>query len=79
MIIGVPPLEIGQQVWGLLSRRPGSTSERSYSMSGGQIHSLDKSGVRRPEKSIPCKATLRASSVPRRITCLTLTSLRRPG
>ena len=45
MIVGSPPLQMGQQVWGLLGRRPGATSQRGHPVSDGQIHPLDKSGV----------------------------------
>jgi len=38
-------MENNTQVWGLLRRRPGSTSQRSYSMTDRQIHPLDESGV----------------------------------
>ncbi len=36
-----------------------------------------KAVLSRPERPNPCKLALRASSVPRRITCVTRTSLRR--
>ena len=45
MIVGSPPLEMGEQVWGLLRRSPGATSQRGYSMSDSQIHPLNESGV----------------------------------
>ena len=48
MIVGTPPLQMCQQVWGLLRRRPGATSERSYPMADGQIHPLNESGVQPP-------------------------------
>jgi hypothetical protein len=48
MIVRTPPLEMSEQVWGLLRRRPGATSQRGYCMSDGQIHPLDKSGVQPP-------------------------------
>jgi len=45
MVVGAPPLQMGQQGWRLLSRRPAPTSQRSYSVSDGQIHPLNKGGV----------------------------------
>ena len=48
MILRTPPLEMSQQVWRLLSRRPGATSQRGYSMADGQWSPLDKSGVQPP-------------------------------
>jgi len=45
MIVRAPPLEMSQQVWGLLSRRPGATRERRYSMADGQIDPLNESRV----------------------------------
>jgi hypothetical protein len=33
---------MGQELWGLLSRRPGATSQRRNAMSDGQIHPLKK-------------------------------------
>jgi hypothetical protein len=77
MILGAPPLQMGQQLWRLLSRGPGTACERSYPMSDGQIHPLDTSRVHLPEKPNLCKAMVRSVSVPSRITCVTRTSLRR--
>jgi len=45
MIVRAPPLQMGEQVWGLLRRGPGTTSQRGYSMADGQIHPFDKGGV----------------------------------
>ena len=45
MIVRAPPFYIDQQVWRLLSRRPGSMSKGCHSMSDRQIHPLDKSGI----------------------------------
>ena len=45
VLIGAPPFQVGQQARGLLSRSPGATSQRRYSMADGQIHPLDKSGI----------------------------------
>ena len=36
---------MGEQVWGLLRRRPGATRQRCHAMTHGQIHSLDESRV----------------------------------
>ena len=45
MVVGPPPLQLGEQVWRLLSSRPGATSQRGYSMSDRQIDSFNKSGI----------------------------------
>src|SRR5579864_1727666 len=45
MIVGSPPFQVGQELWGLLGRGPGATRQRRYSMTDGQIDPLDKSGV----------------------------------
>jgi hypothetical protein len=45
VIVGAPPLQMGEQGWGLLRRRPGAAGERCYPMSDGQIHPLNKSGI----------------------------------
>ena len=45
MIVGSPPLQMGQQVWRLLGRGPGAACQRGYSMADGQIHPLNKSRV----------------------------------
>jgi hypothetical protein len=48
MVVRSPPLQVSEQMVGLLRRRPGTTSQRSYPKADGQIHSLDKSGVQIP-------------------------------
>jgi hypothetical protein len=45
MVVGAPPLEVGEQKWGLLGRGPGATSKRCYGMADGQVDSLDESCV----------------------------------
>src|SRR5689334_18660258 len=45
VIVGAPPLQMGEQVWGLLRRRPGATSQGGYSMSESQIDPLNIGGV----------------------------------
>ena len=45
MVVGAPPFQVSEQVRGLLSRGPGATSQRGYSMSDGQIHPLNEGGV----------------------------------
>jgi hypothetical protein len=56
MRVGSPPLEIGEQVWRLLGRGPGATSQRGYSVSDGQIHPLNKGRVQssRETQSLQC-------------------------
>src|SRR5216683_4808433 len=45
MIVGAPPLEMSQELWGLLGRGPGSTCQRSHAVTDGQIHPFNKSGI----------------------------------
>jgi len=45
MVIRTPPLQMGKQVRGLLSRGPGPASQRGYPMANGYIHALNKGGV----------------------------------
>jgi len=51
MIVGAPPLQMGEQVRGLLSRGPGSASQRGYPLADGQIHALNKGGVQPTRKT----------------------------
>jgi len=51
MVVGAPPFQIGQKLWGLLRRGPGAASERGYPMSDRQIHPFNKSGVQPPRKA----------------------------
>ena len=61
----------------LLDGGPGSTHKRSYPMTDSRITSSMKAVFSRPEKPIPCRASVRSACVPRRITCVTRASLRR--
>src|SRR6266699_1388004 len=45
VIVGAPPLEMGEQGWGLLGCGPRATCQRRYSMSDGQIDPLNIGGV----------------------------------
>jgi len=45
VIVGAPPLQMGQQLWGLLSSGPGPASKSCHSMADGQIDSLNESRV----------------------------------
>ena len=42
MIVRSPPLQMAQQLWRLLGRGPGTTSQRGYCMSDGQIHPFNE-------------------------------------
>ncbi len=53
MIVGSPPLEMSQQLWGLLSGGPGATSQRRYSMTDAQINPFNKSGVEPSREAHP--------------------------
>lgn len=48
MILRSPPLEMGQELWGLVGRSPGAASESCHPMPNGQIYSLNTSGVQPP-------------------------------
>ena len=45
MIVRAPPLQMGQEVWGLLRSGPGPSCERCHPMTDGQIHPRNESGV----------------------------------
>src|SRR5215470_14124399 len=45
MVVGSPPLQIGQELWRLLRGGPGPACQRGHTMTDGQIHSLNKSRV----------------------------------
>ena len=51
MVVRAPPLEVGQQLWGLLGRGPRTTSQRGYPMADRQIHPFNKSGIQPPRKA----------------------------
>jgi hypothetical protein len=45
VIIGSPPLEMGQKLWSLLRSGPGATCQSRYSVTDRQIHPFNKSRV----------------------------------
>ena len=45
MVVCAPPFQIGQKLWGLLSRRPGTACESGHPMTDRQIHPFNKSRV----------------------------------
>src|ERR1051326_8531253 len=51
MIIGAPPLQMGQKLWRLLRGGPGATSQRSYAMADRQIDSLNERRVEPSRKA----------------------------
>jgi hypothetical protein len=51
MRVRAPPLEMDQQVWGLLRSGPGTSCESCHAMTDGQIHPLDESGVEPPREA----------------------------
>ncbi len=53
MIIGAPPFQVGQQVWGLLGRGPGTARQSCHAMTDRQIHPLDTSGIQSPREAHP--------------------------
>src|SRR5215469_14343830 len=62
MMVHTPPLQMGQQLWGLLSSGPSPSRESCHAMADGQIHALDESRVQSPRKTYPLKATERSAS-----------------
>jgi hypothetical protein len=49
--VGTPPLQVGQQVWGLLRRGPRAACESCHAMPDGHIHPLDEGGVESSRKT----------------------------
>jgi hypothetical protein len=45
MVVRAPPLQMSQQVWGLLKSGPGPSCESCHAMADGEIHALNESGV----------------------------------
>ena len=45
MVVRSPPLQMGEQVWGLLRSGPGPSRERCHPVADGQWSPLDESGV----------------------------------
>ena len=64
MIVGAPPLQMGQQVWSLLGSGPGSTSQRCHPMSDGQIYPLDESGVQPSRETLSLQADFEICQCP---------------
>ena len=53
MVVGPPPFQIGQQLWGLLSCRPGPACERCHPMSNRQIHPFNERRIQPPREAHP--------------------------
>jgi hypothetical protein len=51
VIVGAPPLQMGEQLWGRLGRRPGATSQGGSSMADGQIDPRNLGGVQATRKA----------------------------
>jgi hypothetical protein len=51
MVVGPPPLQMGQQLGRLLCGGPGPACESGHAMSDGQIHALNESRVQLPRKA----------------------------
>jgi hypothetical protein len=51
MVIRTPPFQMGQQLLGLLSCRPGAACERCHTMSNSQIHPFNERGVQPPREA----------------------------
>ncbi len=53
VIVSPPPFQMGQELWSLLRRSPGATSQRGYAMADGQIRPLNKGSVQPSRKTNP--------------------------
>ena len=53
MIVCSPPLEMSQELWGLLGSGPGATRQRCHAMTDAQIHPLDESGIQSSREAHP--------------------------
>ena len=51
MIVRAPPLQMGQQVWGLLCGGPRAACQSCHAMPDGQIHPLNESGIQPPREA----------------------------
>ena len=51
VIIGSPPLEMGEQVWGLLGSGPGTACQRCNPMTDGQVHPFNKGSIQPSRKA----------------------------
>jgi hypothetical protein len=45
MVVRAPPLQMSQQVRGLLRSGPGPSGESCHAMANGEIHALNESGI----------------------------------
>ena len=51
MIVGSPPFQVSQELWGLLGCSPRATCQRCHAMADGQVHPFNKSGVQPPREA----------------------------
>src|SRR5258708_27229012 len=65
MIVGSRPVQMGQKLWGLLSRGPCATCQRCHPMTDGQIHPLDKSGVQPSREAHPLQGDFESGACPK--------------
>ena len=62
MIVGSPPFQTGQELWGLLGGGPGAACQRCHSVTYRQIHPLNKSGVQLPREAHPLQGALESGT-----------------
>ncbi|SRR5258708_7776733 len=65
MIVSSPPLEMGQELWGLLGRGPSAACQSCHPMADGQIHSLNKSGVQPSREAQSLQSDLESRLCPK--------------
>ena len=51
VIIGSPPLQMGEQGWGLLGSGPGTACQRCHPMTDGQVHPFNKGSIQPSRKA----------------------------
>jgi hypothetical protein len=74
MRVSSPPLQVGQELWGLLAVAQVRRARADTPCRTVKFTRSIKAVFNRPERPNHGPATLRAASVPRRITCETFTS-----
>jgi hypothetical protein len=64
VILGTPPLEMGEQMRRLLSRSPGAACQSCHAMTNGQIHPFDESGVQPSREAESLQRELKSGLCP---------------
>ncbi len=64
MIRSPPPFQVNQQLWGLLSGRPGAACERCHAMSDRQIDPFNEGGVQPSREAQSLQGVLESGPCP---------------